>query len=374
MNYSFRKIFREHKEISVRYDREHQAIWCYFNPQPRPCFSTVMLKELRQLQQSIMDYFHPENRAAQYPVRYFVIASQSPGVFNFGGDLNLFIQLIADRQREQLLEYAKSCIDICYHNAVSYHLPLTTIALVEGSALGGGFEAALSSNVLIAERQAEMGLPEARFNLFPGMGAYSFLARALGMNAAEGIIASGKIYNAGDLHDMGLVTELAETGRGYETVNKYIKRHMRSCNSLQAIQAVRRFYSPVSYDELFGITKIWVDAALRLERKDLLKMERFVKAQNSRTHMPDSSEGVSRIVRTRQDRRFDSESVSFPFIDRSGQTVLCDRRDPADRRLLGFNSETRNVQQLVRMMDGQNDDAIRSGRQFPQVAACASIN
>jgi len=333
MHKSFKDIFQEYNEISLRYDVENQAIWCYFNPQPRPCFSTVMLKELKQMQQSIKECLHPENISSKYPVRYFILASQSPGVFNFGGDLNLFTQLILTKNREQLFEYAKDCIDICYLNAASYHLPITTISLVEGSALGGGFEAALSSNVLIAEKQAELGLPESRFNLFPGMGAYSFLARSLGMNAAETIITSGKIYDAHELYEMGLVKVLAEPGGGHEAVKEYITKHRRSRNSLQAMQAVRHFYNPISYDELLGITKIWVDAALRLEHSDLRKMERFSRAQSSKNSITTSQDNKLNILRTKQDRRFNSRDITFPLANNSGQEVKFDRREFVDRRL-----------------------------------------
>lgn len=332
MNKSFNNIFREYKEISVRYDVENQAVWCYFNPQPRPCFSTVMLQELRQMQQAIKDCIYPENSIVEYPIRYFILASQSPGVFNFGGDLSLFVKLIRAKKRDQLFEYAKSCIDICYLNAASYHLPITTISLVEGSSLGGGFEAALSSNVIIAEKQAEMGLPESRFNLFPGMGAYSFLARSLGMNAAETIITSGKIYGASELYQMGVIKVLAETGGGHEAVNEYIAKHRRSRNCLQAIQAVRQLYNPVSYDELLGITKIWVDAALRLEDNDLHKMERFVRVQKYKGSDSTSPGNKLSILRTKQDRRFDSRTITFPLIDNSGQEVKSDRREFANRR------------------------------------------
>jgi DSF synthase len=58
-----------------------------------------------------------------------------------------------------------------YENIIHLDRDVTTIALVQGDALGGGFETALSSNVLIAERSAKLGFPEILFNLFPGMGA-----------------------------------------------------------------------------------------------------------------------------------------------------------------------------------------------------------
>src|SRR3972149_4441233 len=68
---------------------------------------------------------------------------------------------------------------------------LTTISLVQGDALGGGFETALSSDVIIAEQSAAMGLPEVLFNLFPGMGAYSLLTRRIGRGGAAAPLLLG---------------------------------------------------------------------------------------------------------------------------------------------------------------------------------------
>ncbi len=62
-----------------------------------------------------------------------------------------------------------------------------SIAMVEGSALGGGFEAALAHHFVLANN-ARMGFPEIAFNLFPGMGGYSLVARKAGMRLAEELI------------------------------------------------------------------------------------------------------------------------------------------------------------------------------------------
>jgi DSF synthase len=72
---------------------------------------------------------------------------------------------------------------------------LKTIALVQGDALGGGFECALSGNVLIAERGAKMGFPEILFNLFPGMGAMTCWGVGSATSKAEKIILSGKLFS-----------------------------------------------------------------------------------------------------------------------------------------------------------------------------------
>ena len=330
MSDSFQTIFRDRQEISTRYDVEHEAIWCYFNPKKRPCFSSVLLREANEIQHAVINYFKADGTQPKYPVRYLILASQTPGVFNFGGDLNLFVQLIVEQKREQLFEYAKSCIDICYLNAVNLHLPLTTISLVEGTALGGGFESALSSNVVIAEKQVQMGCPEIRFNLFPGMGAYSFLARILGMKKTEKILQGGKVYTAAEMYDMGIVDVLAETGEGGSAVNRFIKKHRRTGNGMRAIKEVGQFYSPISYEELIGITKIWVDAALRLTRKDLRTMERLVTAQNSGSYLPDMPAQNVQFLRTKQDRRISDDHPEQFLTEQQDQR---NRRVTTDRRI-----------------------------------------
>lgn len=334
MSEHFRKIFGPYKEMSVRYDRNQEALWCYFKPSQRPCFSPTMLMESKQIQQAVADYFDTGQGLEEFPVKYMILASQTPGVFNLGGDLNLFIKLIENCNREQLLEYATYCVDICYTNMINLNLPLTTISFVEGSALGGGFESAMSSNYLIAEKHSQMGLPEIRFNLFPGMGAYSFLGRKVGMVKAEEMITTGKVYSGPELHNMGIVDILAESGKGFEAVDCFIRKHRRAANGLQSIHKVRQLFNPVTYEELMDITKVWVDAALKLDGKDLKTMARFVLAQNRGQMTAEHKPKKLHLVRTKQDRRINEDHSSFPLTDTWGNRVLHDRRSNYDRRAI----------------------------------------
>jgi DSF synthase len=180
------------------------------------------------------------------------------------------------------LTYAKDGIDVLYQYIVHLEVELTTLALVQGDALGGGFEAALSSNVLIAEEGCRLGLPETLFNLFPGMGAYSLLSRRVGSNRAEQMIFSGKIYTAEELYELGIVDILAKKGEGKGALRDYIKRAERAPNSVRALREVRDLCNTITYQELLDITTIWADAALRLSRRDLQMMERLVKRQNNK--------------------------------------------------------------------------------------------
>lgn len=267
-------------QLSTYFDPHNQIAWGYMHAEPRPCYTPTLLRELLAWGNGMVSAI---DDPAETDVKYFVLASSVPDTFSLGGDLSLFMQHIAARDYSGLLHYALSCIDCSY--AVHSHLNrpnVTSIALVQGQALGGGFESALAANVLIAERGAKMGLPEILFNLFPGMGAMTFLGRRVGHHKAEKIILSGKLYLAEELYEMGVVDELAEPGEGEKAVYDHIRREEKSRNGMLALRGAREISQPVSYDELTRITEIWVDAALRLTAKDLRMMERLVSRQTSK--------------------------------------------------------------------------------------------
>ncbi|WP_324779666.1 crotonase/enoyl-CoA hydratase family protein [Thiobacillus sedimenti] len=282
-------------QLATYFDDKSQIAWGYMQGEPRPCFTPTLLREMLAWWGSMVSMIdNPE----ETDVKYFVLASSVPGIYNLGGDLDLFMKHIAARDRDALYRYAISCIDSSY--AVHKHLNrpnVTSIALVQGQALGGGFECALAANVLIAERGAKMGLPEILFNLFPGMGAMTYLGRRVGYHVAEKIIRSGKLYLAEELHEMGVVDVLAEAGGGEAAVYDYVRREDKSRNGIMAMRAAREISQPASYEELIRITEIWVDAALRLESKDLRMMERLVNRQTSKIDMRSVDAEVSKAFR-----------------------------------------------------------------------------
>lgn len=269
------------RQLRVEVDARARTVWLYMQPSPRPCFTAELLGELRQYQNTLIQY---EGRLPfqgdLVPVEYQVLTSGDASVFNFGGDLNRFVNCIERGDRDGLLRYAKACIDVLHPNLVNYDLPVTTISLVRGEALGGGFEAALSSDVIVAERGVQMGLPEVLFNLFPGMGAYQMLSQRLGAGPAERMILSGRMYSAEELYDMGIVNVLDEPEEGVEALYSYVRSHRRRRNAHVAMQRVRQQANPVTYEELLRVCDIWVDAAMGLSDKDVRTMMRLVRSQN----------------------------------------------------------------------------------------------
>jgi DSF synthase len=271
------------KQLLTEIELKAGIYWYAMNPQPRPCFTLELLEDFRKFGQVISQYNTAGNGQQQGTnLRYAVLTSQFQGVFSYGGDLAFFIQMVRDNFREGLSQYARACIDAMYSCWVGYHTNIVTIALVQGDAFGGGFEAALGNHIIIAEKDARFGLPEILFNLFPGMGAYSLLTRRLDSVRAEKLILSGRIYTANELHDMGIVDVLAENGKGKSAVYDYIKAQKRKMNTYQSLLKIRQRCHPLPYDELQDVADIWVDAAFQLGPKDLKTMERLVRSQDRR--------------------------------------------------------------------------------------------
>lgn len=275
-----KKILEQFKHIKLHMDKSEGILWLYMDPEGRPCFSTELVREIIASHNTLMrnhGYYPAEEDIVK--INYQVMTSPQGRPYNLGGDLELFLNCLRQRDRQKLTDYAKLCIDGLYPTSCNFQGAVTTIALVKGQALGGGFESALSSSIIIAERDARMGLPEVLFDLFPGMGAYQLLSRRLPQAQVERMIMSGKLYEAEELYEMGIVDILAEPGEGEAAVYEYVQRNQRRRNTQLAVQKVRQLSQPLSYHELMRVCHVWVDAAMQLTSRDLKVMERLVNAQ-----------------------------------------------------------------------------------------------
>jgi DSF synthase len=268
----------DYADMDIRCEEELGLAWLYMHAKPRPCFTSQLVLEIQDWFKSMVD---PQVSGTWKP-DYVVAASTVPGVFNLGGDLQLFSQVVQQGDRDTLMAYATACNDILFRCHTGHDADITTIALVQGDALGGGFEAAVANEVLIAERSAKMGLPDILFNLFPGAGAYSLLARKIGASMAEKLVLSGRLYSAEEMFDMGVVDILAEDGQGEIAVYDYIKREQRARNGYRGFRQAKRLVNPVTREELMQAAAIWVETAFKLEAKDLRMMDRLVTRQSSK--------------------------------------------------------------------------------------------
>jgi DSF synthase len=264
------------EQLEVTWEEQTGALWTFMRPRGRPSYNPDLLEDFHAWQRGIVAAF--EHRPSE--LQYLLLGSRTAGVFNLGGDLDLFATKIRARDRQALVAYGESCVRILHRNMNSLGLPMITIGLAQGDALGGGFESLLSFNVIIAERGAKFGFPETLFGLFPGMGAYSLVARRVGGAFAEEMILSGRTYTAEEMKDVGLVHVLAEPGQGIAAASDYIQRNKRRHNGNCAVFQAGWAVNPVTLEELDRIVQIWADACLQLRDRDLKVMQRLVSAQD----------------------------------------------------------------------------------------------
>jgi len=268
-------------QLVTDYKKDMRVMWCYANPSPRPCFTPQLLSDLLKFLKALRNNNSADLRAGLLPsVKYLILGSYRPGVFSLGGDLSLFVDAIKTRDIDRLRAYMKLSIDVLFGTYTNMDVPMTTIALIRGNALGAGFEGALACDYLVAEKSVQLGFPEVLFNMFPGMGAYSFLSRRISPVLVEKMILSGRIYTAEELHEIGVVDVLADDGEGASEVNRFIKKHDKSGNTRKALLKIRNRVNPVTLNELLDIGEIWVDTAMSLTTRELKVMERLIRSQD----------------------------------------------------------------------------------------------
>jgi DSF synthase len=266
-------------ELEIHFEPSEKTLWQFMKPTGRPSFTPGLIEDCTR----VLDAVEVAHRTApESPIDYLILGSKMNGTYNLGGDLTLFQEMILASDREGLRHYAHSCVAAQYRRGIRMNLPICTIALVQGDALGGGFEVALSHDVIIAERSAKFGLPEILFNLFPGMGAFSFLSRKLDAARAQRLMTSGQLYSADEMFELGVVDVVAEDGEGQAAAVRFIEQHRRAAKSRFAIAKLREMASPLSRDEMMRITDLWVETALTLDARDLRKMRHLVAAQERR--------------------------------------------------------------------------------------------
>jgi len=279
------KLQRTHQFSTIRVQTppDGSAHWLYMHadaaPGLRPCCRFEMLEEMWSYMSSMT---LRDSQRTPGRLRHFVMASAA-SAFNLGGDLDLFMRLIRAGDREGLLTYARRCVEGVHHVHTGFGGDVHTVALIQGDALGGGLEMALACHTIVAEEGVGMGLPEVLFGLFPGMGAYSFLCKRVSPRQAEKMILGGEVYSSEEMYRLGVVDVLVPKGQGESAVQEMIRQQQRIPHSYLAMNQVRRIGQPVSYDELMGITEVWVDTALALGDKSLKTMERIVRAQTRRS-------------------------------------------------------------------------------------------
>jgi DSF synthase len=289
---------RPYKYIRLEWSSELAALRLRTFVKPIQCYSLAAMAELQRVLQDISE--------SPGLVRHFILTSDVTGVFNFGGDLSLFVLLIRARDVESLRMYGRRCVDLVWWMENASQLGVHTTVLVQGDTLGGGLESVMPFHKIIFERSAQAGFPEVLFNLFPGMGAWNFTIRKAGYAIANEMILSGRLYTADQLYRRHLVDLVVEDGEGEAAIEAVIQSvNPRLRGTLAALEG-RRLAAPITYSVLMDIVDRWTETALQLTDRDLRLMERLARAQVRKAGGGDEG-AVSEIKRIELDTAWDEE-------------------------------------------------------------------
>ena len=154
--------------------------------------------------------------------------------FMAGADIKEFPSSLGKEKAELLKNNLES------HRVLNFiaDLPKPTIAVLNGLALGGGCELALTCDIRIAEEQVKIGLPEVKLGLFPGGGGTQRLPRLIGPSKAKELMFIGDPISAQEALNLGLVNQVAASGEGIQAALKIARKI--AGYSIQALSRIKR--------------------------------------------------------------------------------------------------------------------------------------
>ncbi|MGB5953457.1 MAG: enoyl-CoA hydratase-related protein [Ornithinimicrobium sp.] len=177
-------------------DHDHIVVLALDRPEAMNAISTEFARQITATMAEL---------AADPRVSVVVLTSSAPRAFCVGADL----KERAGFSTEELMAH-REVSRAAYRSVLD--LPMPVVAALEGYALGGGLELALSCDLIIASASAELALPEVSVGLIPGGGGTQLLTRRLGWSKAASMIFTAARLSADSAHHLGLVDQLVHEG------------------------------------------------------------------------------------------------------------------------------------------------------------------
>lgn len=177
---------------------------------------------------------------ADTSIRVVLLTGSGQKAFVAGADIKEFAHFSVEEGKALAADGQKQLFDRVEH------LGKPVIAAVNGFALGGGLELAMSAHVRIASENAKMGLPEVSLGVIPGYGGTQRLPRLVGKGKAMEMILSAQMIDANDALQWGLVNRVVPQDQLLSTAHELAVRIMKNSPTAlaAAIRAVNAGYEP----------------------------------------------------------------------------------------------------------------------------------
>jgi enoyl-CoA hydratase len=149
-------------------------------------------------------------------VRVVVLTGAGEKAFSAGADIKAMVGMTALRAREMSFMGERLCVGL-------ENLEKPVVAAINGYALGGGLEVAMSCDLRIASENAKMGQTEINIGLIPGWGGTQRLTRLVGMTKAKELVFTGRIIDAKTAEQIGIVNMVVPADKFREAVGQFAK-------------------------------------------------------------------------------------------------------------------------------------------------------
>jgi DSF synthase len=261
-------------QVELAFEPDIRTLWITLKPEPKPVFTLPVISSVKKVQEAIIQLWRS---AAECPVMFFAYRGVGP-LFSLGGDLDYYLDCLADNNAAGLREYAKLAADVIAYNSNGLDGLCITLTTIHGKALGGGIDPARACNVLVGEAQATFGYPEIHYNHFP-ISAVPILSRHVGLIQAERILTQGRDYTAAEFHECGVLDAVVATGAGENWIRDHARRCIPSHRARLALIAAFNRRSGNLIEELSESAETWVEYFMQLKPSDISKLQRIAQVQ-----------------------------------------------------------------------------------------------
>ena len=260
---------------TLRWEWRDGVIELTLDREPANEIGTAMLGELEQFVGAFPAII-PETAAC-------IISSNRKHGFSAGADLRELYHGAEPLSEKERLAGVRVFIERIHSvfNAIDA-APFTTIAAVHGVCFGGGFELALTCDMIIADQMARFAFPELRLGLIPGFGGIPRLRRDVGNAFMRDLLLTGRSVNAARAQAAGLVAQLTSEGQ----VLKAARSAAAQITKFDAVarEAAKRFVKPVPVDELRREIDLFCELFARPTVMAALK--KFVESTDAMPYLP----------------------------------------------------------------------------------------
>lgn len=230
-----------------------------------------------------LEKFATELQKMQDDAHALIIYSELKAGFCAGADLR---ELYRRSQAMEKNEAAKGVRDFLerIHRVLNLvdAAPLTTIAAVHGVAFGGGFELALTCDLIIADKLARFCFPELRLGLIPGFGGIPRLKRDLGNGVVRDLLMTGRSFNATKAQQIGLVSQVVGEGEALRAARATAMQLAKFDRATAA--AAKKFIKPIPHEEL----RREIDMFCELFASPAVEagLRKFVESEDAQPYLP----------------------------------------------------------------------------------------